>query len=354
MEKVIAGGIDSYDTIKLKSLLEKGFREIGLDVNRRKILVKPNLLAGKPPNRAVTTHPLFLRALIELLNERSCTVCLGDSPGYEPLERVLRKGGYLDMLRELGVHVIPFTREVAKKGGGISPYRDFLFGEDPDAYDLVINVPKLKTHGMMGMTLGVKNTFGFVRGFAKGRWHLRAGRDRDLFASIIVDIHRIVSPSVTILDGILGMCGDGPSSGNAVTCGIVALSRSAFALDAFIQSRMCPGVSLPLSACAERYHLLPQYTVIDLGLPPPPSSFAMPRACDADWSLPPPLKILLRNVFLKKPRADLKACRLCGICAKICPAGAIRLGEKAPLFSYSACIRCYCCQEMCPHEAIRV
>jgi len=353
LEKVIAGRSDSYDPREIKGLLESGFKRIGLDITGRSVLVKPNLLASKAPDRAATTHPDFLRALIELLIDHSCVVCLGDSPGYESLDRVLRIGGYTGMLRELGVRAVPFTREVAKKGSGISPYRDFVLGEDPDRYEAVINVPKLKTHGMMGMTLGVKNTFGFIRGFAKGRWHLRAGRDRDLFASIIVDIHRIVSPTLTILDGIVGMCGDGPSNGDPVACGLVAISRDAFALDAFIEDRFWPGAPLPVNECAARHGLVPPFEVIDLGLPPAPAHFTMPRACDTDWNLPRPVKRLLRNVLTKKPKADRDTCRLCGICAEVCPAGAIRLGEGSPLFDHRACIRCYCCQEMCPHGAIR-
>jgi len=353
LEKVIAGRSDSYDPREIKGLLESGFKRIGLDITGRSVLVKPNLLASKAPDRAATTHPDFLRALIELLIDHSCVVCLGDSPGYESLDRVLRIGGYTGMLRELGVRAVPFTREVAKKGSGISPYRDFVLGEDPDRYEAVINVPTLKPHGMMGMTLGVKNTFGFIRGFAKGRWHLRAGRDRDLFASIIVDIHRIVSPTLTILDGIVGMCGDGPSNGDPVACGLVAISRDAFALDAFIEDRFWPGAPLPVNECAARHGLVPPFEVIDLGLPPAPAHFTMPRACDTDWNLPRPVKRLLRNVLTKKPKADRDTCRLCGICAEVCPAGAIRLGEGSPLFDHRACIRCYCCQEMCPHGAIR-
>ena len=354
MEKVIAGGSDSYDTESLKKFFEKGLHEIGLEVTGRNILIKPNLLGGKPPDRAATTHPLFLRALIELLKDASCTVSLGDSPGYESLERVLKTGGYLETLSGLGVHITPFTREVIKHVNGISPYREFLFGEDPDRFDLVINAPKLKTHGMMGMTLGVKNTFGFVRGFEKGRWHLRAGRDRDLFAAISVDIHRIVSPAVTILDGVLGMCGDGPTSGTPVNCGIVALSRNAFALDAFVEGRLCPpNASLPVTACAARRGYLGEYEVVDLGLPSP-VRFVMPRACDTDWNVPAPVKKLLRNVLVRKPKVLRKICQLCGICARVCPAGAIHVREKALKFDYSACIRCYCCQEMCPHGAIKV
>lgn len=350
---MVAGRSDSYDPREIKSFLEGAFSRIDLDISARSVLVKPNLLASKAPDRAVTTHPDFLRALIELLVDHSCTVCLGDSPGYESLDRVLRNGGYADMLRELAVQVVPFTKEAVKRGSGISPYRDFLFGEDPDRYEVVINVPKLKTHSMMGMTLGVKNTFGFIRGFAKGRWHLRAGRDRDLFASILVDIHRLVSPTVTVLDGVVGMCGDGPSNGDPVTCGIVAVSRDAFALDAFIEGRLCPGVILPITACAARHGLIPPYEVIDLGSPPAPARFPMPRTCDTDWNLPRPVKRLLRNLLTKKPKADPGTCRLCGICAEVCPADAIHLGERFPLFDYQACIRCYCCQEMCPHGAIR-
>lgn len=353
MEKVVAGRSDSYDPGRIKSFLEKGFSLIDLNIRGRSVLVKPNLLASKTPDRAATTHPDFLRALLELLVDHSCTVSIGDSPGYESLDRVLRIGGYADMLRQLGVRAVPFIREVPKKGSGVSPYRDFLFGEDPDRFEAVINVPKLKTHGMMGMTLGVKNTFGFIRGFAKGRWHLRAGRDRDLFASIIVDIHRIVSPTLTVLDGILGMCGDGPSNGDPVACSLIAISRDAFALDAFIEKRFWRGAPLPITACAARHGLVPPCELIDLGLPPAPPSFPMPRTCDTDWNLPRPVKRLLRSVLTRKPRVDQDACRLCGICAGVCPANAILLNETSPLIDHRACIRCYCCQEMCPHGAIR-
>lgn len=353
MEKVIVGGNSSYDMDGLKSFFERALREIDLKITRGNVLIKPNLLKGKPPERAITTHPVFLRALIEFLKDHSCQVSLGDSPGYEPLDRVLRAGGYLKMLKQLGIKVVPFTGEIKKKVQGISPYREFLFGEDPDRYDIVVNVPKLKTHVMTGMTLGVKNTYGFVRGFEKGRWHLKAGKDRNLFASIIVDVHRIVSPAVTILDGILGMCGDGPGSGDPVKCGIVALSRSAFALDDFVEGHLCPGADLPVTACARRHGLLGPYELIDMGLPPS-VAFPMPGTSDTDWNLPAPVKRILRNIFLKKPGIIPGVCQACGVCAKVCPAGAIDIRGDVACFDYTACIRCYCCHEMCPHNAIKI
>ncbi len=337
MEKIVAGAIDSYDPQKIKSFIEGGLRETGLAITGR-VLVKPNLLSGKLPERAVTTHPVFLSALIELLKDHSCTVYLGDSPGYESLERVLKVGQYNEMLARFGVKIAPFTNEILKRtdGAGVSPYHEFLFGEDPDRYDHVINVPKLKTHGMMGMTLAVKNTFGFVRGFAKGRWHLRAGTDKSLFASILVDIHRIAAPSVNILDGILGMSGNGPSNGTPVDLGIIALSRNAMALDDFIERRLCPDAFHPVTECARINGLLTSYEVIDLGMPPAPPSFQMPRSCAADWNIPSPIKKVLRNMFVRKPKADRKNCQLCGICAKVCPAGAILIDDRGVKFDYSA------------------
>jgi uncharacterized protein (DUF362 family) len=285
MEKILAGPIDSYEPRKIKAFIERGFQETGLSIKGR-VLVKPNLLSGKPSERAATTHPLFLSALIELLKDHSCTVFLGDSPGYESLERVLKVGQYADMLRHLGVATVPFTNEVPKRVEGVSPYHEFLFGEDPDNYDHVVNVPKLKTHGMMGMTLAVKNTFGFVRGFAKGRWHLRAGVDRALFASILVDIHRIAAPSVSILDGIVGMSGNGPSNGTPVELGISIIARNAVSLDDFVEQWLCPRSEHPVTECARTNGLLGPYEVIDLGLPPAPA-FPMPESCATDWTSPP-------------------------------------------------------------------
>lgn len=353
MEKIVTGGIDSYDPQEIKAFIERGLRETGTRI-AGKVLVKPNLLSGKAPERAVTTHPLFLSALIELLKDNSCTVHLGDSPGYESLERVLKVGQYSDMISRLGVNVTPFTGEVSKKVDGVSPYREFLFGADPDRYDHVVNVPKLKTHGMMGMTLAVKNTYGFIRGFAKGRWHLRAGTDKSLFASILIDIHRIAAPCVNILDGIVGMAGDGPSSGIPVKLGLIALSRDAIALDDLIERRLCPDLFHPVTECARMNGLLKPCEVVDLGMPAAPASFPMPGSCAADWNIPSPLKRALRSIAVKKPRRNKKICKLCGICEKVCPAKAIEIGNDSLRFDYSLCIRCYCCQEMCPHNAIKV
>jgi uncharacterized protein (DUF362 family) len=92
--------------------------------------------------------------------------------------------------------------------------------------------------------------FGFVPRFEKAKWHLKAGRDALLFAAILIDIYRLVKPSITVLDGILAMEGDGPSSGRPRDIGLIAVSRDALALDAFVENRLALASPLPLMRVA--------------------------------------------------------------------------------------------------------
>lgn len=354
MERVVIGRCDTYEVDKLKEFFHKGFKEIDFNGTRSKVLLKPNLLSGKPPEKAVNTHPEFIRALAEILLDYSCDVYIGDSPGYESAEKVFKNSGIMDIVESIGLKVSHFDRKIVKQWQGISPYREFIFGEDPDYYDIVINLPKLKTHEMMGLTLGVKNTFGFIRSFDKAKWHLKAGRDRMLFASILIDIHNIVKPELTILDGVVGMDGNGPSNGRARNIGVIALSRDAFVLDYCIEGLINVPSPLPLSLKAKSKGLIKEYEIVAYGMPIVISDFQMPKTIDVDWNLPAFAKNILRNMFLKKPKLDNGKCKDCGVCIDVCPAEALSFFEEAPRFDYKKCIRCYCCQEMCPEGAIRI
>jgi uncharacterized protein (DUF362 family)/Pyruvate/2-oxoacid:ferredoxin oxidoreductase delta subunit len=353
LEKVAIEACDTYDVKLLKTLLDSMFQKISfLLINNAKVLIKPNLLTSKTPDKAVTTHPAIIQALAELLKDYSCTISVGDSPGFGSTEKVLNISGIMDVIKQLRLTVSTFNDNIIKKSDGISPYREFLFGDDPERYDLVINVPKLKTHGMMGMTLGVKNTFGFIHAFDKAKWHLRAGQDRSLFASILIDIHRIVKPSVTILDGIIGMDGDGPSSGRPRNLGILGVSKNAFSLDDCIEKIVHLPYPTPITHLAGKHGLIPDYEVTG-GSVPTIDDFLLPNTMDTDWNIPLFAKRLLKNVFIKKPKIHKKTCKACGVCVKVCPANALSMKEDGPVFDYTQCIRCYCCQEMCPEGAIK-
>lgn len=354
LEKVLLQTCDRYEQGRLKDLFAKGLQTLGFRIDASKVLLKPNLLSGKPPEKAVTTHPEFIRAFAEILLDYGCQIHIGDSPGFESTKKVLTNSGIMDVIKYFGLSIAPFNRKIIMKHDGISPYKRFTFGEDPNDYDLVVNLPKLKTHAMMGMTLGVKNTFGFIHSLEKARWHLRAGQDRVLFASTLIDIHTIANPHLTILDGILGMDGDGPSNGRPRYLGIVAMSRSAFILDDAIEKLVQPGHPLPITALAREHGLIKSYETIVYGVPVI-KDFRMPDTMATDWSIPQPVKTLLKNTFVKKPKIMRAACKQCGVCVKVCPAGALSTRpDEPPVFDYRKCIRCYCCQEMCPEGAIRI
>jgi uncharacterized protein (DUF362 family)/NAD-dependent dihydropyrimidine dehydrogenase PreA subunit len=353
LEKVAIEVCNSYDVKLIKTLLHSMFQEISFfPISNAKVLIKPNLLMSKTPEQAVTTHPVIIRALAELLKDYSCSISVGDSPGFGSAVKVLTSSGIMNVIKQLRLNISTFEHNIIKKIDGISPYREFVFGDDPEKYDLVINVPKLKTHGMMGMTLGVKNTFGFIHALEKAKWHLRAGQDRSLFASILIDIHTIVHPSVTVLDGIVGMDGNGPSSGRSRKLGLLGASKNAFILDDCIEKLVHIPYPTPISHLADKYGLLPNYeikgstiTKID--------DFLLPDTIDTDWNIPHFAKRLLKNVFTKKPKVRKKMCQSCGVCVKVCPANALSMQKNGPSFDYARCIRCYCCQEMCPEGAIK-
>ena len=356
LTKVITRAFDDYSVNSIREFLENSLASIDRtqNLNHTKVLLKPNLVMGKAPKKAVNTHPKVVQATAELLLDRSCDVHIGDSPGYESTERALRASGIMDVVESLGLKVASFNNPITKRRlDGLSPYQFFTFGEDPAKYDVIVNLPKLKTHGMMGLTLGVKNTFGFIHSFEKARWHLRAGQDRMLFASILIDIHQLVKPTVTILDGIVGMDREGPSSGRARHIGVMSVSADAFALDHYIEKLVGLADPLPITQKAQEYQLIGEYDVFAdgvLGI----TDFEIPKTIATDWPVPTFVKKLLKKMFVKKPRLKRELCKGCAVCCKVCPAEALAILEEKPAFDYNKCIKCYCCQEMCPEGAITV
>jgi uncharacterized protein (DUF362 family) len=337
----------------LKDFFSRALAELGFSAANAKVLFKPNLLSGKPPKKAVNTHPLFVKALAEIFLGWGCTVFIGDSPGYESTERALEKSEIAAVVRELGLRVACFDRRIAKSNSGISPYKEFLLAEDPLDYDFVVNLPKLKTHIMMGLSAGIKNTFGFIPHLDKAKWHLRCGTDKTLFASVLVDIHSLVKPALTVLDGVVAMDGDGPSNGRVRDCGLVAVADNAFALDWFLERRLGFPSPLPVSAVAAGKGLVEDASLVDLGLPQI-EDFRMPKTVRTDWNLPGLVRETARSVFTSKPKCSIKKCTACMTCVHVCPAGALAMERRGASFDYKKCIRCYCCQEMCPTGAITV
>lgn len=325
-----------------------------------RVLLKPNLLSAKDPERAVTTHPSVVKAIIQLVVDAGGIPMVGDSPSIGSLVKVASKAGIYDVVREMNCTLVAFDDAVEVKRLHQGVFTKVEVAAAVMDSDLVINLPKLKTHGMTTMTLSVKNVFGCIPGTKKIQWHLRAGVNRDYFAQMLVDIYGIVRPRLNVVDAVVGMEGDGPSAGNPRKIGLIFAGSDGIAVD----STICRVLDLPPRS------LLTNRIGSDLGLGTSRAEdievvgegldevrvkdFHFPRSADPHWGLPGPLRWLLRNSLTAKPSIRRDVCKLCGICVEGCPPGAMtRVNERIEV-DYSKCIRCFCCSEFCPEGAVGI
>ncbi len=135
--------------------------------------------------------------------------------------------------------------------------------------------------------------------------------------------------------------------------GVIAVSRDAIALDAFVERSLALPEPLPLMGVALAKGLVEEAEVVDLGMPSI-QNFQLPKTMDVGWNLPGAVRNTMKTLFVRKPKCAKNLCKQCGVCMEVCPASAIKTYEEFPAFDYKKCIRCYCCQELCPHSAIRV
>ncbi|GLI37538.1 DUF362 domain-containing protein [Geobacter hydrogenophilus] len=323
-----------------------------------RVLLKPNMLAAKEPERAVTTHPELLRQVIGLVREAGGIPLVGDSPGVGGIRRVAERSGILAVVEETGAEFVPFDETVTVRGQGL--FREFQIARPYLEADRLINLPKLKTHEMMTMTCAVKNLFGAVVGAAKAGWHLKAGADRELFARMLLEIYLLRRPDLTIVDGILAMEGDGPGSGDPRHCGLLLAGTNPVAVDVIAAELAgIPKKLLWVERAAESLGIdgwdrstieTCGVTVDDARVPP----FRLPHISDVQFGLPRFLKNRLRHYLTSRPCSNPEACTLCGICRDVCPPGAITIRDGKLAFDYHACIRCFCCRELCPEGALDV
>ncbi len=361
MESVALARCASYDLQQVRQQLDRLLASLGgmaafVSAGQR-VLLKPNLLSAKPPEAAVTTHPVLVQAVAELVQQAGGEVLIGDSPGIGTLERVAEKSGIAAVARKLGAQLVVFQETQRVSGSGV--FRQFELSREYLAADVVINLPKLKTHEMMTLTCGVKNLYGTVVGTAKAGLHLTAGRSKELFAGLLLEIAQARPVALTIVDGISAMEGDGPSSGTPRQLGWLLAGANPVAVDV-VAGRLAkiPHELLPVEQEARRRKLPgANWEEIELlgepfaAVEPP---FRLPGGLDVQFGLPVFLKDLLRNQLTPLPAADQRLCVLCGICRDACPPHAISITKNALKVDSGRCIRCWCCRELCPHQALVV
>ena len=325
------------------------------------VLLKPNLVSPHTADAAACTHPEIVRAVATQVMEAGGRVYLGDSPAVGSMSRVLRKSGNMEVVRDLGVELVPFLTpvKVPVPGGGV--FRSLFLAREALGFDLIINLPRFKTHGMMTLTLSVKNMFGTVVGAAKPAWHLKT-RGPGRFADLLLDVWSVLQPGLNILDGITAMEGNGPGAGGApFPLGLLLASSSALALDnaageiAGISLREHPILRRALDRGFESARP-DSFRVIGVDMEEVKRPFLLPvSTANVDDKLPDWMNRHLRKSLGIFPELKGKRCTSCGQCVSICPMNAIALfdGKRGGgIVDKRTCINCYCCQEVCPEGAI--
>ena len=244
-------------------------------------------------------------------------------------------------------------------------FREILLPANLSEFDLILSVPKLKTHQLTYITCAVKNLFGLMPGAAKKQAHMLAPRP-DEFAALLCDLFGLVRPQAAFVDGIVGMEGNGPNNGKLRHAGMVAASADCVALDSVCAQVMgMDPLRVPLLAQCEQRKLGTADPGLITVLGDPPAAFAPPN-----FKKPPAYasRLLLQSIPRRTVRAllgatstvhariDQSTCQRCGECARNCPSGAITLNQRTKRYSVNRrkCISCYCCDEVCPFDSIRM
>jgi uncharacterized protein (DUF362 family)/Pyruvate/2-oxoacid:ferredoxin oxidoreductase delta subunit len=350
-----------YHEERVLSALRRGIDLIGgiqsFVKKGNRVLLKPNLLFGKSPEKAVTTHPSILRGMIQIVQEAGGVPFIGDSPSVGSLTWTAEKAGIKAVADRMKCPLVEFNRPVLSPRGGGKTFKQLEIDRAVLEADVVINLPKLKTHSLTLLTLGVKNLFGCIPGPKKPLWHLKAGEDQKTFAKILVDIYQVIQPSLTLLDGIVGMEGNGPNSGRPVPIGLILASGDSLNLDQIVCDLL--GIS--------RESLLTNRVAFEQGMGKDPidvfgervedlkiSRFQFPALSQPNWKLPGFLSKALKNALTSKPVIEGEVCKSCDRCTEICPPKALARKGKDLFFDYGQCIRCLCCLEVCPEGAVSV
>ncbi len=333
-----------------------------------RVVIKPNLVSRKKPEEAATTHPAVLRAVIEAVTSRGASALIAESPGGAYNAAVLAGvyGGCGITAAVEGTKAklnydCSFTEVSCHEGKTVKSFPII----DPilDA-DLIISLPKLKTHAMTSFTGAVKNMFGTIPGTHKAELHFRLD-DRRAFCSMLVDLYCCVNrtPVLSIMDGIVGMEGNGPTSGENRELDIILAGMNAHAVD-LAACYIIDYTPDEVDTVKEAYErgLIPKSAVeleilgedmrklVVKDYKKPESHFNLLRLL----SLPPSVNSWVIKRFAAKPMIDYDGCIGCGECFRDCPPKAIEMVSRRPVINEDKCIKCFCCQELCPQKTIKI
>lgn len=343
IEKILSSFPDLADKLKTKSPIN--------------ILIKPNLLAARHPDKAITTHPIVLKAVIHYLKQFNCNITIADSPAgvynNKELEKLYKACQIDEVAKESGCNLNFDTSDMQVELPEGKVLKRCIMIKPALEADFIINIAKLKTHTLTRLTCAAKNLFGIMPGVLKYRQHVIMS-DLKIFSQMLIDINKYFENKVFhIVDGIIGMEGEGPGSrGEPKFAGALFAGWDS----GYVDVLACHIMGMPIDTVPTlvNYKGLESINIVDFdkirtyNFSLPPVRYKSLPAQIPEW-----IQNIIMDLIVAKPLINRKACKKCNICIEACPAKIILMQKKgADISNYKNCIKCYCCQEACPHKAI--
>jgi len=372
MPKVSIIKCQDYEPARIEEAVRRSLELIGglrtIVKSGQRVLLKVNALMGIEPEAAVTTHPAVVAAVVKEVKKLGAKPLVGDSPGnaLANMLQILEHTGIKKAVEAAGGEIIKFQEAGVVEFPSPSNnkrIRIIHLSRAAMEADVIINLPKLKTHNLTLYTGAIKNLFGCVPGFNKSKYHLMAPRPSE-FAESLVDILQITKPKLNIMDAVIGMEGNGPSAGDKRTLGAIMASADAVALDAVCSVAIgYKAFDIDTTKIANKRNLgegrIKKIEIV--GTP-------LSEITQKDWKHPISIQQLtkylpgfidrLSRPFSRFIRIDpiiiQELCKKCLICVNNCPAKTIHYQNGKVEIDLKHCIMCFCCHELCPYKAIKL
>lgn len=369
MSKVALVRCESYAYDQVRAAVQRGIDLVGgaaaFAQPQETILLKPNWIVAVNPEKCATTHPAVFQALCDIFAQTGCQLTYGDSPGHNTPEEAARLTGFLEVAQEYDLSLADFEngQEVITESG--FERRTFTVANGALACDGMISLPKLKTQGFLKLTGAVKNQFGCIPGQRKRDYHRELQKPAD-FARMLIDLNLFLRPRLYVMDGIVGMDGNGPMNGDPRQMNVLLFSTDPIALDATVCRiiDLPPEYSYTVTLGRQAGHGTYLESEIELVGDPLESfldkGFNVNRDPISNVRIGKGVFSFLNDAVVPKPVIIADKCQQCGVCIQMCPIVPKVVdwpdGDKsqAPTYDYSRCIRCFCCQETCPTGAIEI
>lgn len=371
MEKVALLKCSEYDVDALEKKIREGFELLGGDSFMKslvpynsKVLLKPNMLNIESPGSPVITHYSVFEAVIRVLKDYSSNISFGDSPGFGDSRKAAEKSGLMEVAEKYDVKFENFNESVHVTLDKSILCRSWNIAKAPYEADVLITLPKLKTHAMAYFTGAVKNQFGCIHGTQKAEWHTRMPEAHN-FCKMLLDLNTLVGTSFAILDGIVAMDGNGPKNGNPHKMDTLIMGKSITAVDSVAVRLIGYDNPLDTPVLKEAYDnkwgvVLPEEIevlgekIADMKA----KNFKLCRKGGNFHFTSPEVSNFIRGMVAPNPSLIIDKCVSCGRCSEVCPEkpkviNMVKInGKLVPKWDMKKCIRCFCCQELCPAGAI--